>query len=244
MAELEKLAEYIARDPESWSGISLLYLRLPDANAAALESIVKDAAGSSAGTLAFKGGRGECVLLGAEHRHEKLAATAAAYVWIEDIAAQGQLACGVISAMGKDTKSTARPAPLSPGKTPLSILIVEDEPMTSQLVAHHLKQCGSLTMTGNSREAVANYMVHRPGLVFLDIHYRGDRCDGFDVLANLLSADPKAFVVMFSGDRDPGTIVKSFSLGAQGFIAKPFRASDFTHYLVRAGDAPLQRAAG
>lgn len=241
--ELEKLAEYIARAPESWGGVSLLYLRLPDADAAALETVIAEAAGSSAGTLAFRGSSGECVLLGAEHRHEKLAAVAVAYVWIDDIAAQQRLACGIIAAMSRNMAPAGRQAALPSGKVPLSILIVEDDPMTSQLVAHHLKQCGSLTMTGNSREAVANYMVHRPDLVFLDIHYRGDRCDGFDVLANLLSADAAAFVVMFSSDRDPGTILKALSLGAEGFIAKPFRVSDFAHYLARAGGAPARRAA-
>ncbi len=116
-------------------------------------------------------------------------------------------------------------------KPSLSILIVEDEPMTSRMVTHHLQKFGTVITTANAREAMANNSVCNPDIIFLDIHYHNDDQDGFDVLKNILSANANAFVVMFSADRIPATVEKAMSLGAKGFIAKPFKAEDFTRYL-------------
>jgi two-component system, chemotaxis family, chemotaxis protein CheY len=112
----------------------------------------------------------------------------------------------------------------------LSVLIVEDEPMTSRMVAHHLQRYGKVITTANAREAIANHSVQNPDIIFLDIHYRHNNENGFDVLKNILSHDPDAFVVMFSADRDSAVMEKSMLLGARGFIAKPFKAEDFAPY--------------
>lgn len=112
-----------------------------------------------------------------------------------------------------------------------SILIVEDDPMTSKMLARHLEKFGNVITTTNAQEATANNTVRNPDIIFLDIHYQDHDQDGFDVLTNILSANPGAFVVMFSADRDQATIKKALALGAKGFIAKPFHADDFLPYL-------------
>jgi len=122
-------------------------------------------------------------------------------------------------------------------KTPLSILIVEDNPLTSKTVARHLEKFGTVIATTNAQEAVANTSVRNPDIIFLDIHYNNDDQNGFDVLSNILSANKDAFVVMFSGDKDQATIEKAMALGAKGFIPKPFTADDFTHYLSQVSSA-------
>jgi len=98
---------------------------------------------------------------------------------------------------------------------PLSILIVEDDPVSSQLAAHYLKSYGSVIKTSTAAAAVANYMVHRPGIVFVDIHYKHEEATGFDVLRHLLSADQNAYIVMISADHDPKTIQKALTFGAR-----------------------------
>lgn len=150
---------------------------------------------------------------------------------INDISKEWQVAHGFLEflAARDDKVSIADEAGL------YSILIVEDEPMTSKLIAHQLNQYGTVSATSNAREAVANYMVHRPDIVFLDIHYGNESDDGFDVLQKLLSADAEAQIVMVSGDRDPQILVRALSSGARGFIAKPFKAEDFLHYFRGAG---------
>lgn len=112
-----------------------------------------------------------------------------------------------------------------------TILIVEDDVVTSKLVAHHLQKFGKVITTKNAREAMANNSVFTPDIIFLDIHYHDDLYDGFDVLANILSTNKNAFIIMFSGDSNPEISEKALAMGAQGFIAKPFHADDFSHYL-------------
>lgn len=145
---------------------------------------------------------------------------------IDDVSKEWQVAHGLLQFLAAhDDKEL-----LSSEGGLYSILIVEDEPMTSKLIVHQLHQYGTVSATSNAREAVANYMVHRPDVVFLDIHYANERDDGFDVLQKLLSADAGAQIVMVSGDRDPHTLVRALSSGAHGFIAKPFKSEDFVHY--------------
>ncbi len=232
-AELEKLAECIRRDPASWNSIPLLYLHLAkEGSPQALEAIEKLTT-NDGDTLMLQGAGNDCILLGSQHSHDKLAEMADTYFWIRDVAMQWRKACRIINMTAAEDRSPPGPedTPFTPRQGTPSILIVEDDSMTSKMVAHHLQPFGHVITTSNSRQATANYAVSHPDIVFLDIHYQDDLHDGFDVLTNLLSADAKAFVVMVSGDRDPATILKALSLGAKGFIAKPFRTEDFEHYL-------------
>ena len=115
----------------------------------------------------------------------------------------------------------------------LSILVVEDDLMISQMVARHLERFGTVITTANAHEATANNSVRDPDIIFLDIHYNNYDQDGFDVLKNILSSNSNAFVVMFSADRDQTTIKKAMALGAKGFIVKPFQADDFVKYITQ-----------
>lgn len=233
--KIDTVLQCISRDPASWSGISLLYLRLMekkmDATLAALTKNRTD-------ILILNGGNGDCVLLGAG-----LVGTSPideqAYSWIRNIADDWQQACAIIMAMSGNDQVPPAYDPEKHGM--LSILVVEDDPMTSKMVAQHLQKFGDVTTTKNAREATANNNVRNPDIIFLDIHYKDDIYDGFDVLTNILSTNPEAFVVMFSANRDPATIFKALSLGAQGFIAKPFHAKNFVYYLAKLEKTKVQR---
>jgi len=220
---LETAAGYIRRDPASWKGISLFYARP-----------VSGTPFPAPDATSFMGKNGDVIMLGLDRPPAIPPEAVSACVWISDIGRQQALAESILSAATQDRPPSpdAGEQALPPDKA-LSILIVEDDPLISRMVALHLERFGTVTTTTNSREAVANYMVRRPDIIFLDIHYREDKGDGFDVLHNLLSADKDAFVVMVSGDQSPTTVLKALRLGAQGFIAKPFQASDFSHYLIK-----------
>lgn len=233
---LDIIAECIRRDPPSWKGISLLYARPAYGTPSpALGAIVEQATRSKPSALSFTGKNSGAVMLGLDRPPDMLPETASYFCWINDIANQWPLASSALAAVLEEhnpspSSGTGYHAAL-PEK--VSILVVEDDPMTSQMVALHLERFGTVIRTANAREAVANYMVRRPDIIFLDIHYQDDKGDGFDVLRSLLSTDSNAFVVMVSGDRTPATVLKALRLGAEGFIAKPFQASDFTGYLIK-----------
>lgn len=222
---LDHIAEYIKRDHLTWKQVSLLYIRMHDSKPLSAE--FKQRWNSKA--MLFEGRHNDCLILGADAVPHDIAAQAACCIWIEDIAQQWNQACFMlqaITAQESDQHATG-------DVIVRSILIVEDEMVTSQMMAHYLQQFADVTTTSNSREAAANYMVHRPDLVLLDIHYDNDMADGFDVLRNLRSVDGNASVVMVSGEDTLAAKIQAFSLGARGFIAKPFRPSDFSHHLER-----------
>lgn len=221
------LLQCIRRDPESWNGVSLLYLRTAKKE---LDAALAMHAKNRTDILTLNGKSGECVLLGTKLADNRPAG-AHAYCWIHNITDDWRQACAILTAMLKNDEEAPAYNLKAHGK--FSILIVEDDPMTSKLVSKHLQKFGEVTTTKNAREATANNIVRNPDIIFLDIHYKDDIYDGFDVLTNILSTNSEAFVVMFSANRDPATILKALSLGAQGFIAKPFHASDFLHYLAK-----------
>lgn len=210
----QQISELIKHQPLSWRGISFTYSRsLSSEEESSTNLIIK--VGTAGVVLSSDS---SFTIPDAQYR-------------INDVSKEWQIAQGFLEFLAAhDDKTSA-----SDEAEFYSILIVEDEPMTSKLIAHQLAQYGTVSATSNAREAVANYMVHRPDIVFLDIHYGDERDDGFDVLQKLLSADAGAQIVMISGDRDPHTLVRALRSGARGFIAKPFKAEDFVHYFRGAG---------
>lgn len=220
--DLEGILACIRRDPASWQGVSLLYAQLPP-GVLPLASLFEEMHARCPDMLVFDDHNGGYLALGGQPL-DLPDGQAHHYLWMDDIARQWHVLAGLLH----DAPPSA-PAPHLFAYA--SILVVEDDPMTSQIASKHLKPFGSVIAGSDSKKAVANYMVHRPDIVFLDIHYRDDRYDGFDVLRDLLSADKDAFIVMVSSDRDAATIFKALSSGAQGFIGKPFKPADFAHYL-------------
>ncbi len=207
----------IARDPMSWRGVSFHYLCF------APGEMAQAIAENNPDIFVIKNDSDACIILGSKAACIP-AREPVSSLWIKDISASwAQIAelFGIDSA----TQPTKKP-----DKT-ITILIVEDEEMTNKILANNLKQFGTVITTANSREAIANNIVLNPDIIFLDIHYHDDVHDGFDVLASILSNNAKAFVVMFSSDKNPEIILKCLASGAQGFIAKPFKPSDFSYYL-------------
>lgn len=212
------LADLIHSDPASWRETEMLYLR-------PCPETLKD----SADLTVVHGQHGDTMILGAIPADCISASNASITCHIKDMYLDWQFVVELLGFVGTEITTTL-PA-TQHAKMPLTMLIVEDDPLTSKLVSHHLQQFGKTITTKNAREAIANNNVNSPDMIFLDIHYQDDICDGFDVLTNILSANKNAFVIMFSADRHPATIIKALSLGAQGFIAKPFQASNFVYYV-------------
>jgi CheY-like chemotaxis protein len=215
---LKTLLHAIHRDSQSWRGIGLLYAH----------KLSTPPAGES--LLYISGPHGDGVWLGALSS-ESMAVDASVALRVNDIAEDHSLAILFLGALvGENTPALTSLARLS-GASPLKILVVEDDPMTSKLVEQHLQKYGNVITTKNARQATANNNVNNPDVIFLDIHYHDDIYDGFDVLDNIMSVNPEACVIMFSADKNPETILRALSLGARGFITKPFNAASFAHYL-------------
>lgn len=115
------------------------------------------------------------------------------------------------------------------GRSPAHVLLVEDDPLTRHIVSHSLKENYAMISACDAHEAVADYLLHAPDVVFLDIGLPD--VNGFSVLDQLMTVDPDAFIVMFSSSSYPENVEKALNAGAKGFIAKPFKKEALQNYI-------------
>lgn len=118
---------------------------------------------------------------------------------------------------------------LRKGRHPQYIMVVEDDPMTRRLVTGAFKENYALIAVENAQDAIVNYLLHAPDIVFLDIGLPD--INGLAVLRQIMASDPDAYVVMFSGNSYLDNVTTALNAGASGFIAKPFKKEKMRHYI-------------
>lgn len=111
----------------------------------------------------------------------------------------------------------------------IGIAIIEDDTFTRNLVTNTLKASYEMTAFGDGYSAVAKYAGRAPDILFLDIDLPD--VNGLDLLKKILSIDPKAYVVMLSGNSQRENIMKAVESGAKGFIGKPFTKEKLLQYI-------------
>jgi CheY-like chemotaxis protein len=114
-------------------------------------------------------------------------------------------------------------------RTPMHVLLVEDDPLTRRLVTGVFKDKYALIASATAGEAIVNYLLHAPDIVFLDIDLPD--ASGFDVLHSIMENDPDAYVVMFSGNSYLDNVTDALGAGASGFVAKPFKKDKMQRYI-------------
>ncbi|MDE3060929.1 MAG: response regulator [Pseudomonadota bacterium] len=115
------------------------------------------------------------------------------------------------------------------GRHPPHVLIVEDDPLTRRVVVGILGEANAMITEENARGAVASYLLYAPDIVFLDIGLPD--ISGFDVLDQIMTIDPDAFVIMFSSHDDAQNIGKALAAGAKGFVSKPFKKETLKSFI-------------
>ncbi len=103
------------------------------------------------------------------------------------------------------------------------ILVVDDEPDITALVAYHLAKAGYRVSTAASgAEALRAAREERPDLVILDLMLPG--VSGYDVLADLRGMDETrdVGVILLTARREEADRIRGLSLGADDYLTKPF----------------------
>jgi two-component system LytT family response regulator/two-component system response regulator LytT len=108
--------------------------------------------------------------------------------------------------------------------TPLTALIIDDEPLARQELQYLLDAAGDVSVLAqgsNGIEAVELIRSHKPDVIFLDVRMPG--LDGFAVLKKVLTLDRKATLpqVVFATAFDQYA-VKAFEVNAVDYLLKPF----------------------
>ena len=108
--------------------------------------------------------------------------------------------------------------------TPLTALIIDDEPLARQELQYLLDAAGDVSVLAqgtNGIEAVELIRTHKPDVIFLDVRMPG--LDGFAVLKKVLAQDKKIKLpqVVFATAFDQYA-VKAFEVNAIDYLLKPF----------------------
>jgi two-component system response regulator LytT len=108
--------------------------------------------------------------------------------------------------------------------TPLTALIIDDEPLARQELQYLLDAAGDVTVLAhgsNGIEAVALIQTHKPDVIFLDVRMPG--LDGFAVLKKAIAQDRRGRLpqVVFATAFDQYA-VKAFEVNAVDYLLKPF----------------------
>lgn len=116
------------------------------------------------------------------------------------------------------------------------ILVADDETEIVELLSDYLSAEGySVTAASNGLEALEKAKEEKPDLAILDIMMPG--LDGFEV-CRTLRANSNIPIIMLSAKRQEGDKVLGLGLGADDYIAKPFRPRE----VVARVKAQLRRA--
>ncbi len=103
------------------------------------------------------------------------------------------------------------------------ILVVDDEPDITALVAYHLAKAGYRVSTAaNGQDALKAAREERPDVVVLDLMLPG--VSGYDVLAELRRQEEtrEVGVILLTARREEIDRIRGLSLGADDYLTKPF----------------------
>jgi two-component system, OmpR family, phosphate regulon response regulator PhoB len=103
------------------------------------------------------------------------------------------------------------------------VLVVDDEPDITALVAYHLAKASyRVTTAANGRDGLRAAREERPDLIVLDLMLPG--LSGYEVLAELRRQDETKDigVIVLTARKEEPDRIKGLSLGADDYLPKPF----------------------
>ncbi|HWA56903.1 MAG TPA: response regulator transcription factor [Gemmatimonadales bacterium] len=107
------------------------------------------------------------------------------------------------------------------------ILVVDDEPDITALVAYHLAKAGYRVSTAaNGPDALKAAREEKPDIVILDVMLPG--VSGYDVLAELRRREEtrEVGVILLTARREEPDRIRGLSLGADDYLTKPFSPAE------------------
>ncbi len=111
----------------------------------------------------------------------------------------------------------------------LLVMVVEDHPFSRQLITHAISRKYDVIPAINGQEAIEQYGIYAPNIVFLDIEI--PIVNGHQVLQKITELDSDSFVVMLTANSYEKDVKMAMRYGAKGFIAKPFTKQKMESYI-------------
>jgi DNA-binding NtrC family response regulator len=119
------------------------------------------------------------------------------------------------------------------------ILIVDDEPLITEVLSEHFKGEFDVETALNGTEALTAIVRERPDLVLLDINM--PRMNGVEVLKDIKQIDDTITVIMVTANEQVSLAAESLKSGAFGYVPKPFDFRYLDHMVATIFDQPVRR---
>ena len=117
------------------------------------------------------------------------------------------------------------PKSIQTDETPVTIFVVDDEPMLLDLAATILRPLGFKVRTfSDPRKALAEYPAAKPAVVVTDYAMGG--MNGLDLLRECKHINPRQKTILLSGTVDE-KIYADTQIKPDRFLAKPYQIPDF-----------------
>ena len=118
-------------------------------------------------------------------------------------------------------------------KTPLSVLLVEDDPNVRLGCEQAMQLAGiPVDAVATAEEALRRLSADYPGIVVTDMRLPG--MDGMALLRSVNQLDPNLPVIIITGHGDVTLAVEAMRSGAYDFMQKPFSTGDLVEVVGRA----------
>lgn len=110
-------------------------------------------------------------------------------------------------------------------KTPLRVLLIDDNDMTRTLLRGILKNADYEIVgeAGNGEQGLDMALRLRVDAICLDVQM--PKSDGLSVLKQIKEQIPRTAVVMVTGSSDRETVQAAIADGADGYVVKPFNSA-------------------
>jgi two-component system response regulator MprA len=119
------------------------------------------------------------------------------------------------------------------------ILIVDDEPLITEVLSEHFKGEYDVETALNGTDALTAILRQRPDIVLLDINM--PRMNGVEVLRDIKQIDQTIAVIMVTANEQISLAAEALKGGAFGYVPKPFDFRYLDHMVAAIFDAPRGR---
>ena len=119
------------------------------------------------------------------------------------------------------------------------ILIVDDEPLITEVLSEHFKGDYEVETALNGTDALTAIVRQRPDIVLLDINM--PRMNGVEVLRDIKQIDETIAVIMVTANEQISLAAEALKSGAFGYVPKPFDFRYLDHMVGAIFDTPRRR---
>ena len=114
----------------------------------------------------------------------------------------------------------------------IKLLMVDDEKGITDALQEFFQHRGFSAETANSgEEALDKIKADRPDIVFLDIRMKG--MSGLEALEKIKKIDKTIKIIMLTIHEEPDIVNRARELGADEYVAKPFRVDYLEEVVIK-----------